>query len=136
MLHRVLDVFVEGFASVMEEVVAGAREKSRLVTAMWAYFVSVCETHSGHKYEAQFTTVRSLIAPAGTDAPRVSPNCSRFHDQNRDEHLLPLCFDLSSTSRLETDIALDFFSYDIPSSFSWLQRNNTNARLEFGDFES
>jgi hypothetical protein len=58
-LHRMLDVYVEGFGSLMHEVVATAAKKAPLVRALWCYFVAACEQDAHVAFPTQFSTVRT-----------------------------------------------------------------------------
>jgi hypothetical protein len=49
-----LDVYVEGFSSLMHEVVHTARRKAPLVHALWCYFVAACEQDASAQFATQF----------------------------------------------------------------------------------
>jgi hypothetical protein len=45
-----VEIYCEGFASMLQEVVGGARDKGQLATAIWVYFVAACEKLSVRQY--------------------------------------------------------------------------------------
>jgi len=53
-LYRMLDVYVEGFSSLMHEIVHTARRKAPLVRALWCYFVAACEQDASAQFPTSF----------------------------------------------------------------------------------
>eukprot|EP00854_Cymbomonas_tetramitiformis_P004156 gene4156-5134_t len=52
MIHRMLDIYVFGFNSLVDELVHKAEDAAPLLLAIWAYFVEACEACIGDTFES------------------------------------------------------------------------------------
>lgn len=54
-----LDVYVEGFSSLMHEIVHTARRKASLVRELWCYFVAACEQDASAQFPTHFSVAHA-----------------------------------------------------------------------------